>query len=671
MSNSGEDSLLSRLRNNNSQVGGAGAFLQNSSLLRSFMDDSKTIDQLIINVIKLYQKNICLECYDSGPNDSGAGDNNLSQISYIDLYNKMKAGKEQLVDMGLVGGKNIVMLASTHPDAVVAYLTFLFARNTVSILDHKLDNASILNITQTVDASCVFVLKSTYRELNKINFESCGLVKIDENNPRFSNTECFKNFVIFIRPDLSLEFSCQDFPTQDLTSASGFREDLSEGAAVEPIAVGRQNNTAVNNLLVGRNLTMGDGHDVATILFSSGTTGKYKGVMLTHENIIAALQNCLDIAGTSTIDRVVSFLPLFHVYPLINGILLGLVTGVKNTLIPSVDGKILLKTIKKARPTIMLVVPRVLDLILKNIESSINAKGLYHHSENWVVNLKRCVFAKIRVFLVRMLIGFIRWAVFIAKKLGMQTLAFVLSQPIQKEFGGSFKKIICGGASLDKTVHAKLESCGFNIYQGYGLTETSGGIVFPSERLDRIGVVGFPVEGVNLKLDCDDGSNVGEILVKGPQVMLGYFKDMEETRKAFDENGWLKTGDLGQFEKNGSLKIVGRIKEVMVLENGEKAIPGDIEAFYKNIPEVKEIAVFGVPNKTNNDDVYMAVVIEEQKTAAPDLVEHQIRREIAARMKKIPLHRRVKKIVFVESLPKTTLQKVKRAELRKLISETQ
>jgi long-chain acyl-CoA synthetase len=303
-------------------------------------------------------------------------------------------------------------------------------------------------------------------------------------------------------------------------------------------------------------------NDLASIIYTSGTTGKSKGVMLSHKNIVWTAQQSWIIQNIVPGDRFLSVLPLSHTFENTIGLILPVKYGATiNYLQKPPVASVLLAALKEVKPTIMLVVPMIIEKIYKSkILPEINRKVVTR------------ILYKIPVF----------------RKL----LHKVAGKKLYETFGGELKFFGIGGAKLDDNVERFLMEGGFPLAIGYGMTESSPLLAGAGVGKTRFLSTGTAVVGVKLRISgADPKTGQGEIQAKGENVMLGYYKDPETTRQTFTEDGWLKTGDLGYFDRDGNLFIKGRMKNMIVGSSGENIYPEEIESVINRMEYVLESLV--------------------------------------------------------------------------------
>ena len=324
--------------------------------------------------------------------------------------------------------------------------------------------------------------------------------------------------------------------------------------------------------------------DLAEVMFTSGTTGDPKGVMLTHGNLMANVQATSQHVPGKPSDRMLSILPLSHMFEQMGGLLIPLRIGANITYPTSRQPTVMFRTMQERKVTLLLLVPQGLDLFMKGIEREVRRQG---KEGIWNLLLK---VAKHTPFRLRR----------------------TLFKTVHEKFGGSLEFVVAGGAPLDPELGAKWELLGVRIIQAYGATEASPTISIHTMRRPRYDSTGPLIPGVEVNISDD-----GELLVRGPNVTPGYWEAPEQTATAF-EDGWYKTGDQGYFDEDGFLHLKGRKKDMIVLANGQNVYPEDIEAILKKHPVIGDAVVVGLP-KGSDTEVH-AVFLTEQPAAAKEVV---------------------------------------------------
>ena len=395
-----------------------------------------------------------------------------------------------------------------------------------------------------------------------------------------------------------------------------------------------------------------DGDDTALLIYTSGTTGTPKGVPLTHGNIIGELSGVNDVLKLDDRERILSLLPLFHAYLQIVNLWVATTFGPQVGYLKELTPAELSESMSTFKPTILTTVPRLWYLFHKKIFDAVAAKP-----------------APVRL-LFRTMLGINGT---LRKTLGIN-LGRVLFGEVHRSFGGNLRVAISAGSRFDEEVAMDFHKLGFTILQGYGLTETSGAATATYENDNRIGSVGKPMKGAEIRILDPDKDGVGEVLIRGTMVFEGYYRNPSATAEAFTDDGWFRSGDLGKIDADGFLYIVGRAKDVIVLPSGKNVHPEDIEAHYLKCPLVAELAIIGVADETDSragSEKLAAVVVPDftyLKQARVANSKEAIRHALDNLGRELPEYQRVRDyIVRIEPLPRTATNKIKRFQLKKEI----
>lgn len=368
-----------------------------------------------------------------------------------------------------------------------------------------------------------------------------------------------------------------------------------------------------------------DNADVAMIVFTSGTTSKPKGVMLSEKNIVAVVKGGNNYL--KSVGKVFCFLPLYHTYSFTCGILGTLAAG--EQIILNNTMRSFTKNLKNSKPSMLFTVPLILDKIKSTIIEKANNSGK--------LKVMKCMMNLSR-FLLKLGID-------IRKKLFCQVL---------QEFGGELDTVICGGAPLAAETVAFFHDIGITVLNGYGITECAPlvAVVTNKKRSKaKFGSVGQPIYNCNVRIDSGDKNGDGEILVKGDNVMLGYYKNPEVTQRIIN-NGWLHTGDIGCTDKYGNIYIKGRIKNMILLGNGKNIYPEELEDIINQINKVTEVMVYLADNEYITAEVYCEL---------GESVHENVKKQIFETNNRLPLYAQIKDVIFrKEPFDKTTSQKIKR-----------
>ncbi len=380
--------------------------------------------------------------------------------------------------------------------------------------------------------------------------------------------------------------------------------------------------------------------DIASIIYTSGTTGKPKGVMLSHGNLCSDALAAIEAGIVNESDNVLAILPLHHIYPFMCTLLVPVIIGASITYPPSLKGPELISTIKEKEVTVFVGVPQVLELIRDAV-------------------FKRL--SEMPALISQPLMAFLHLCGFLRRRFDINAGRIVF-RTIHKKMGPRFRFFTSGGARLDPLVFNDLEALGFTVLEGYGLSETSPIVTFNPIERRKPGSAGKPLPGVDIKVINPTESGEGEIAIRGPMVMRGYFKNPEETSRAIVD-GWLRTGDLGYIDEEGYLFITGRVKEVIVLSSGKNVYPEDVEKQYLKSPLIKEICVFGLEERGQVASLHALVVpdLEYMKKARIANLRESLKWEINQISMKLPPHMRLRGFtIYTEPLSRTALGKLKR-----------
>ncbi len=390
-----------------------------------------------------------------------------------------------------------------------------------------------------------------------------------------------------------------------------------------------------------------DENIMSILLFTSGTTSKSKAVMLSQRNIasnIYALQSVEDIRQT---DTNIAFLPFHHIFGS-TCLIMMLACGVKTTF---PDGlRYIKQNLNEYKVSVFVGVPILVEAIYKTIMKEIEKQGK--------TNLIKTAM-KISNFLLKFKID-------IRRKIFKQVLTAL---------GGELRFVITGGAPADPEILKGFNSLGVETLQGYGLSETSPVIAAENYNVKKNGSVGVPMLNDSIEIINKDEEGIGEIRVKGPNVMLGYYEMPELTEEVL-KDGWFYTGDLGYIDKEGRIFITGRNKNLIVLKNGKKIFPEELETLINRLEIVEESMVFGMPNEENKDDVKLSVKIVYNKEIVKEKYEDKTKEElyeiiweqIKELNKSFPRYKHIQYLLMSEEeLIKTTTKKVKRQEEMKTI----
>ena len=550
-----------------------------------------TIREYINNAIKKFPNNNAFILKNKVNNTV-----NYTNISYTKFGEDIKAFGTALINLGLEN-KRIAIIGKNRYEWAIAFVSTLCGVGITVPLDKGLPEQEIALSLERSKADAV-VFEDEYSEIIK---------NIQKEN---SNVK---------------EYICMN------SNCNGSFKTVSD-----LISHGKE--------LLANGNTMYDDHkinpdEVASIIFTSGTTSMSKAVLLSNRNIASNIYNINRVEKIYDTDVNMAFLPLHHTFGS-TGLLLFLADGVTNVFC---DGlRHIQSNLKEYKVSVFVCVPLLLEAMYKKIYAEVDKQG-------------KTKILKIANTISRFLLKF---------KIDIRRTVF---KQILDNLGGNIRFVISGASAIDKNVARGFYDFGILAVQGYGLTETSPVLTAESENCIKFGSVGLPLPEVEIKIDSPNEDGIGEIIAKGPNVMLGYYEMDEETSKVL-KDGWFYTGDLGYIDKDGFLFITGRKKNVIVLKNGKNVYPEELELLINNLPYVSESMVFGMPK---DDDLTLSAKIVYNKdyiidkygnindSDLRDLVWNDIKRINAS----LPNYKHIKNLNLTdEPMIKTTTQKVKRFE---------
>jgi len=385
-----------------------------------------------------------------------------------------------------------------------------------------------------------------------------------------------------------------------------------------------------------------DEEKMSIMLFTSGTTAMSKAVMLSHKNICANLFDIASVIWVDERDRFLSFLPLHHTFECTTGFLYPVSKG---SAIAFCEGiRHIADNIKEFQITAMISVPILFETMYKKVIKGIEKKGKLETVNKGI---------KISQFLLK-------FGIDIRKK---------LFKEIHDNLGGKARLFVAGGAALDPEAEKGFNQLGFKMYQGYGLTETSPVIAAEDDKYRRLGSIGKAFPSLEVKIVDSNEEGIGELVVKGPSMMLGYYNNEEATKETIDEEGWLHTGDLAKIDKDGYIFISGRKKFVIVLKNGKNIYPEELETLINKIEGISESFVYGKPEDDGDYKICSKIVYDKDLiqeiygTTDENKIKEIIWQEVKKVNKTMPAYKYIREISITDQpLIKTTTQKIKRFE---------
>ena len=374
------------------------------------------------------------------------------------------------------------------------------------------------------------------------------------------------------------------------------------------------------------------------MLFTSGTTSRSKVVALSHKNLVSNVMDFASILDVNSNDRILSFLPLHHVFECTVGMLYSLYIGAERSFCEGI--RHIVENLNEYKTTFAAFVPAIYESMYKNIMKTLEKQGKLEAVKKLMEqNKDKSMAEKKEIF-----------------------------KDIHNIFGGNVKLFISGAAALDREVEQAFRDWGINLCQGYGLTETSPVIGVETNEHFRVGSIGKALPHVQAKVEDTNEEGMGELVVKGPSVMLGYYQDEKATKEVM-KDGWFYTGDLAKIDEDGYIFICGRKKSVIVLKNGKNIFPEEMEALVNKIEGVTESFIFGKQQSEDKEDIKINVKIifdrDVMKEAYKAETDEEIRKVLSDKIKEInkimPKYKAIRGIIISEEpLIKTTTNKIKR-----------
>ena len=549
----------------------------------------ESIQDMLLRSAKVYTNKIALEDLTKYP---------ISSATYSQLLDYIMKFGSSLQKLGLKPRDHIAVVGENRVQWAIAYLTAMMFDFVVVPVDKNLTHSDILNIIHESD-SVALVFSGSLADLIKAKKGVFGKIKF------------------FINMDL--ENKENDF------------HSMMEMIKNESIAQTKPPNINVD--------------EVAEIIYTSGSLGRAKGVMLSQKNLAANLMDMRKMVTIYPEDRFIGVLPIHHTYQCTCGLLCPLYSGASVHFARSL--KTIPEDLANSKPTVLLGAPLLYNKMYNKIMKTIQSKKTSSMLVNVLINLTD-----------------------ITQSIGWKNSKKLLFGKIHNTLGGSMRLLIAGGAAPDPKVSKFFREVGFTIIQGYGLTETSP--ILALNRLDNLkdAAAGLPLPGVDIKIDKPDKKGVGEIWAKGASMMLGYYKNPSATKDTF-ENEWFKTGDLGYIDEDGFLFICGRKKNVIIANNGENVYPEEIEDILNRSQYVLECMVYGEEDEKHDERIAALIVPD---TAAfieysaknsveinPELIDQLISEAVKEANRELVGFKQIKKFYLHEhELEKTTTQKVKR-----------
>lgn len=527
--------------------------------------------------------------------------NTYQTWTYNELYQDINALSDTLRSSGFSKNQKALLIGPNTPEWVIAYHAIIGAQGQVVPLDPNLSAEEIKTITSVTEPTVIFCAQeylSTFQHLQN-EFSSIKSIICFQKRERVCDYESF------------------------LGTGDKNRKAFSEEVNPE---------------------------DEVAILFTSGTTGTPKGVVLQQKNLFTigkAIPELLQIEPGSD-EKILAVLPLYHVFGFAASIVATVTNGLQAVFVPELKGNLILEALNDKEVTILPAIPQLLTIFYQNIQSKVRNSG----------PIGRTLFSVLS--LLSNTIGTIGGAPLKAK----------IYKRVHKGFGGKLRIIVSGGASLDKETFEGFTKMGFTVLEGYGLTETFGPISLCPIYNPVQGTVGPVIPPNEVTIDAPEGEQ-GEILLRGDCVFPGYYNNPEATAEVIDEEGWFHSGDIGYLDRNGYIVISGRKKEIIVLSSGKNLFPDELEQQYLSLPYIEELSIFGVKEGSSEKAVALIVPSIELRSKYD---EEDITNLFKEKFHDLHKNKTSYKIfsdfaVTKHPLPRTSTRKAIKGECRKIYEE--
>lgn len=527
---------------------------------------------------------------------------NIKGVSYSEFKNDMDALGTAFLDMGLKG-KNVAVIGENRYEWCVTYLAAVNGTGMIVPLDKELPLPELENLLSRSGAAAIVFSGKHAEDIKKI-------------------TASVTSVEYFINMDAG----------QDYENILSFNMLVEKGR----LLLKSGNRSYLDSTI--------DADAASILLFTSGTTDLAKGVLLSHKNICSNIMGVTSSVRVYSSDTNLSILPLHHTYActvdfltmVYNGCTVAFNEGLKH----------ISKNLKEYRPTVLILVPLIIENMYNKIWSQAAKKPRLRFK------LKTALFISNTLYNT--------FNIDIRKKLFRQ---------IHENIGGNIRIIIAGAAAINPDVSKGFRAMGIPSLQGYGLTECSPIVTVNRDDEYNDSSIGFPLPGLDVKIDSPGKDKIGEIIVKGDSVMLGYYKNEEATGRVL-KNGWLYTGDLGYVDQSGFFHITGRKKNVIVTKNGKNIFPEEVEAYLNKSPFIKESLVWGkFEDETGETKVNAQIVVDidaiknkhKVNGLSKDEIKKIIKGEVKAVNRSMPSYKRIQDYIIRENeFAKTTTKKIKR-----------
>ena len=530
------------------------------------------------------------------------------RFTYEEVKQKADEIGDKLRRGGLNKGDRVVLYSENQPEWGISYLGAVSVGLVVVPLDSQTSRREVWSVARFTEARAILASEACFAGFSSGDLEENELA---ESPIKLLNVNQF----------------CMPFSLGERPSSTGaLASPDPNGAPLEPVVVGPD--------------------DLASILFTTGTAVDPKGAMHTHRNFLDNLLGVNQYLPIYETDNLLSVLPLYHALEFTCGFLMAIYGGATVTYVRSLKPRVILETMRETGTTCMLGVPTLYALIQGDIERRVSRTSRSALKSNLMATSKQLSRSVERR---------------LGKNIGRQ-----LFSRVHKEFGRRIRVLVSGGSALGEQLYDDFKVLGMPIYEGYGLTETAPVLTVNPFKKSRRASAGKPLSDVELRISHPDKNGIGEIIVRTPSLMVGYYKNPTATTRAI-EDGWFHTGDLGWVDEDGYLYVTGRIKDVIVTGAGKNVYPADLEAIYKEIPSIQEICILGIKNDLT-EDVHAVLGSKGEAFSQTEKEEQKkiVHRQIQEVAKEVPTYQRLQYLHFwPEPLPLKDSGEVDREAVRR------
>jgi len=535
------------------------------------------------------------------------------RLSYDELQRQVQEAAARMHSAHLLKGDRVLVYADNQPEWGVAYLAAVSLGAVVVPVDRQLRECDVLGMARYVGARAILTSQSAYATFSDETRRA-------ESAPLF----------------LNINAGCAPF-SEPAASPSSEPEASARGLLQPSLTLRALSGPLHHASLVGPD-------DLASIIFTTGVNSSDpRAVMLTHRNLVSNVMGVVQLLPPRANDNFISVLPLHHTLEFTGGFLVPLYVGAKVTYCDTMRSRVILDTMRETQATTLIGVPRVFQILHDAIRRQVAHQG--RRARLWFDAKK---------VLSKLVLG-----------VSGRVVGRRLFARVHAELGGKLRAFICGGAALAPQIFDRFQAMGFELCEGYGLTECAPIATANPLGAARKGSVGIPLPGVEVDIVNKDERGVGEVVVRGPNVTPGYFNNPEATRRVL-RDGWLHTGDVGYLDtRERYLYITGRIKDIIVTAAGKNVYPEEVERLYAGLPQVSQLCVVGIWDDDVLGETIHGVVVPDRTGLHMPAFEERARQAIQHRSRILPTYQRLQRIhVVVEELPRSALGVVDRPRVK-------